>query len=204
VPPTPATVTLENPGGDADDPQEVALRRQLDMPWGSVSDKPERLVVPLPDPRRYRGVKFWSFDSFAGFRYGDDSYVMSALFIFDVPPGSPTDTHACHSVAEKWALPQIKNFDVKFDKTEMIEDSWHGQEVVVTSLDGYVDFGLARWHFSGAYAAYPAYSDACLVYGMAVPWRKHGDLAQQVRDRWVKEGVPRLIARTPTRPPPLQ
>jgi hypothetical protein len=202
VPPTPATVTLENPGGDAADPQEAALRRQLEMPWGSAEDQNRQIAIPMPDPWKYRRVKFWAFDHFVGFRYGDDSHVVNAAMVLDVPKGSPTDTKTCRSVAEKWALPQLKNFDVKLEGPETTEFDWRGQPVLVTSLDGYVDFGFDRWRFSAAYAAYPAYPDACLVFGMAVPWRKHADLAREVRDRWVKEGAVRLRTRTTARPIP--
>ena len=80
------------------------------------------------------------------------------------------------------------------------KSAWQGKSILVESVDGYVDFGLERRKFSAAYAAYPAYPDACLIFGMAVPWREHEDLARQVRDRWVKEGVPQIRTMTPTRP----
>jgi hypothetical protein len=104
------------------------------------------------------------------------------------------------SRADKWGRPQLKNFEVKVGMPEMHEAQWRGQTILVKSIDGYVDFGFERRRFSAAYAAYPAYPDACMIFGVAVPWGKHPELAMQVRDRWVKEGVPRLQARTPTKP----
>jgi hypothetical protein len=35
---------------------------------------------------------------------------------------------------------------------------------------------------------------------MAVPWRNHAELAQQVRDRWVAEGFERMNPLTTSRP----
>lgn len=200
APPTPGSITLENPGGDADDPQEVALKRQLEMPWRYAMDKDGQVNVPMVDAENYKRVRYWAIDHFTGFRYGDDYHVMNVVLVQDIPEGATMDSRECLAQADKWGRPQLKNFEVKLGMPEIHEEQWRGQPVVVKSVDGYVDFGLERLRFSAAYAAYPAYSDACLIFGVAVPWRKHPDLAMQVRDRWVKEAVPRIQARTKTKP----
>jgi hypothetical protein len=199
-PPTPESITREEPGGDAHDPQQAALIRQLTLRWGGRRDKDNQLVVPLVDPGHFKRVRYWIFDHFVGFRYGREFYLANAVFIQDIPEGERADSAACMRRAEKWVRPQLKAFQVKLGRTEATEKSWRDHPIQVKRVDGYVDFGLKRRRFSAAYAAYPAYPDACLVFGVAVPWGEHADLARKVRDRWVEEAVHRIRPLTPTRP----
>jgi hypothetical protein len=145
-------------------------------------------------------VRYWVFDHFVGFKYGKDYHVLNAVVIQDVPDGAPVDPQTCMQRLEKWSFPQFKNFEVKIEETEYTESRWRDHDIQVKVLDGYVDFGLERRRFSAAYAAYDAYPDACLGFGVAVPWRDQKELAQKVRDRWVREGVPLLRPMTPIRP----
>jgi hypothetical protein len=200
VPPTPATVTPAHPGGDAADPDEAALQRQLHEGWGWAEDKDGQLRVPLVDWKNYERVRYWAVDHFVGFKYGSDYNVLNVVFIQDAPEGEPMDSRRCLKRAEKWGHPQLKSFEVKLGEQRTTENQWRGKPVFVKSVDGYVDFGLERRRFSAAYAAYAAYPDACLIFGLAVPWREHPELAQQVRDRWVNEGVSRMLPMTTTRP----
>lgn len=200
APPTPSSITRATPGGDADDPEQAALLRQLERPWGSRRDKDNQLVVPLPDHKNYKRVRYWAIDHFVGFKYGDDHYVLNVVLIQDVPEGTHIDSRTCLRRAEKWAQPQMKAFEVKLGPRQTIEKSWHDQPIVVRTVDGYLDFGLKRRQFSAAYTAYAAYPNACMVFGMAVPWGKHRELAVRVRDRWVEEGVARIRPLTETRP----
>ena len=199
-PPTPATVTMDHPGGDAHDPHEAALLRQLNESWGAQEDKDGQLRIPLVDWKNYERVRYWAIDHFVGFKYGKDFHALNSVFILDVPEGSPIDSESCLKRAEKWGHPQIESFQIKLSDSHVTESRWHNLPVYVMSTDGYLDFGLERRRFSAAYAAYPAYADACLVFGFAVPWRDHDELAKQVRDRWVKEAVPRIQPLTKTRP----
>lgn len=200
APATPKSITLDEPGGDAADPQAEALRRQLEMPWQWGTDKDSQLRVPLVDPGHMKRVRYWALDHFTGFRLGSDFYVMNVVFIQDVPKDEPVDSRECLQRAEKWGHPQMKSFEVKLDGIRMSQEKWMNKPVVVKSVEGHLDFGLERRRFSAAYAAYPAYEDACLVFGVAVPWEEHEELAKEVRDRWVKEAVPRIRPLTKTRP----
>ncbi len=200
VAPTAATITQEHPGGDAGDPHEAALLRQLNERWGFQEDKDGQLRVPLVDWKNYERVRYWAIDHFVGFKYGSDYHVLNVVLIQDVPDGAPMDSKSCLQRAEKWGHPQLKSFEVKLGEHHFTKTEWRGQPIFVESVDGYLDFGLERRRFSAAYAAYAAYPDACLVFGLAVPWRDHKELAQKVRDRWIKEGVPRLRLLTKTRP----
>ena len=66
--------------------------------------------------------------------------------------------------------------------------------------DAEFEYMFKERQVSAAWASYPAYPDACLIFGLVVPWEGHPDLAKQVRDRWIKEGVKRLRPRTKKRP----
>src|SRR6202008_639942 len=115
-------------------------------------------------------VRYWALDHFLGFRYGADYHVVNVVFIHDLPEGTPNNSLTCMRKIEKWGRPQLKAFEVKLSEPHTVEQKWRDKPVLVTSVDGYVDFGLKRRQFSAAYAAYPAYPNACLVFGMAVPW----------------------------------
>ena len=82
------------------------------------------------------------------------------------------DSEMCLREAEKWAHPQLKSFEVKLGEQRITKDQWQGKSILVESVDGYVDFGLERRELlGGVYAAYPAYTDGCLILGVAIPWR---------------------------------
>src|SRR5712675_1924385 len=70
APPTPKSVTHDHPGGDAADPNEAALQRQLDERWGYQEDKDGQLRIPLVDWKNWERVRYWVFDHFVGFKYG--------------------------------------------------------------------------------------------------------------------------------------
>jgi hypothetical protein len=200
APPSPKSISKETPGGDAHDPHQAALLRQLEMPFGFGMDKDHQLRVPMPDPRNQKRVRYWAIEHFTGFRYGSDYHVMNVVLVQDVPDGSKEDTHSCLQRVDKWAFPQLKSYEVKLGAPTLTEVEWEGKPITVKSVDGQFAFGLEQREFSAAYAAYPAYPDACLVFGIAVPWRDQEELAKKVRDRWVHEAVSRLKPLTPTRP----
>jgi hypothetical protein len=200
APPSLSSISRDTPGGDAYDPERAALLRQLEMPWGERRDRDNQLAVPLPDHRNYKRVRYWAIDHFVGFNYGEDHHVLNVVLVQDVAEGVELDSQNCLRRAEKWAQPQLKSFEVKMGLRQTVRSQWQEHAIWVRTVDGYVDFGLKRRRFSAAYTAYPAYPDACLVFGMAVPWGEHPDLAKQVRDRWVAEAVGRIRPLTETRP----
>lgn len=199
-PPTPKSVTRSHPGGDAFEPHRAALERQLTAPWGARDDKDHQLLVPLPDWKNWKRVRFWGVDHFVGFRYGDDHHLVSAGFLLDVDPNQKQTSRTCMRRFEAWALPQIRNYDVKFGPVREYERSWRGQPIVVQSVDGYVDWAFSRIQFSAAWASYPAYPDACLAYSVSAQWDGQPELAQSARDRWVDEAFAQIRPLTDTRP----
>lgn len=187
-PPTPATVTAKEPGGDAEDPERAALERLLGEVWGARTDKDEQLLAPMPDRDHWKRTRYFGFDHLVGFRYGNEHRAMIAVRVQDLPPGTPVKSETCMRAFEDWARPQIAGFDVKLQPLPTKVVRWRGQPLVIQSVDGWVSWGIGSADFSVAWAAYPAYKDGCLIYGVALPWRDQPVLAKRVRDRWVNEG----------------
>jgi hypothetical protein len=189
-------VSVKEPGGDAEDAQQAALFRQLEEPWGARTDKDEQLLVPLPDWQNWKRVRFWGVEHFVGFRYGNEHHLLAIGFVQELPAGTPVTSETCMRRFEQWGRPQTKPFDVKFGPFSVAHQRWRDQRLEVHAVDGEFSAGFTTTSFSAAWAAFPAYSDGCLIYAVAVPWREHPELAKQVRDRWVKEGFKQIDART--------
>lgn len=181
-------MTRDHPGGDAPDQHEAALRRLLLEPWGARNDKDDQVHAPTPDWEHWKRVRYYNVEHFTGFRYGKDHHAIGIVFIQKMPPGTPVKSELCLREFEAWGRPQIKSIDVKFGPFSQKLSRWRDQTLVIQSVDGRVNWGFAAIEFSAAWAAYPAYPDACLIYAVALPWRGHADLARAVRDRWVTEG----------------
>src|SRR5262245_52802112 len=93
LPPTPASITRSNPGGDAADPEAAALGRLLQEPWGHRKDRFNTLKVPLADWKKWRRVRIWSQPTRAAYRYGDNHYALSAILYTKVD--GPNDPDRC-------------------------------------------------------------------------------------------------------------
>jgi hypothetical protein len=196
APPTPASVSVKEPGGDAQDPQRAALERLLGEPWGGRTDKDEQLLAPMPDWEHWKRTRYWGFDHLVGFRYGKEHRAMIAARVHEMPAGVPVKSETCMREFVDWARPQIAGFDVKLSPFQVKVARWREQPLVIQSVDGWVSWGIGSADFSAAWAAYPAYKDACVIYGVAVPWRDQPELAKQVRDRWINQGFVGLDALT--------
>jgi hypothetical protein len=172
----------------------------LDEPWGLRDDKDGQLHAPTPDWSNWKRVRFKMVKHFTGFRYGEEHHVMALAFLLDVPPDLAQTTESCMNRFEAWARPQLSDYDVRFGDFKSTLKRWRNLPLQVNYVDGHVDIGFKRHHFSVAWAAYAAYPDACLIYAVAVPWFDQGALARQVRDRWVQEGFQHMKPLTETRP----
>lgn len=199
-PPTPASVTRQQPGGDADDPHRAALERLIHEPWGARSDKDEQLLAPIPDWENWKRVRFWGFDHLVGFRYGKDYHAATAARVLELPDGVPVRSETCMRAFEAWARPQIQAFDVKLSPFQTKLARWHNQTLVIQSVDGFVSWGISSAEFSVAWTAYPAYPNACLIYGIGVRWDDQPELAKLVRDRFMNEGFAELQTLTAEKP----
>jgi hypothetical protein len=200
APPKPETVTVAEPGGDALDTHWAALTRALAEPWGRRDDKDHQLFLPLPDGGKWKRVRYWGVEHFVGFRYGDEHHVIALAFVQDVEAGAATDSKSCLKRFESWARTRAKTYEPKLESIGERESRWRDQPISIRFVDGYADVAFTRKHFSAAWAAYPAYPDACLVYAVAVPWRTQPELAKKVRDRFLLEAFEKVDALTPAKP----
>jgi hypothetical protein len=205
TPPTPLSVTRDEPGGDAHDPHQAALQRELETRWGSRRDKDNQLVVPLVDKRNWKRVRYFMVDHFTGFRYGEDGHSLNVVLVQDIEPRAdapeePPDAGMCLTRAEEWAKPQFDAFGIELHSISTTYVKWKQHEIPVRLADAHFDYLFERHEVSAAWASYPAYPDACLIFGLVVSWDGHPELAKEVRERWVREGVSRLRPRTKTRP----
>jgi hypothetical protein len=172
----------------------------LERPWGRRFDKDRQVRVPVPDHAHWKRVRFRGIDHFVGFRYGKRHHVVTAAFVVDMQDAYRNDSERCMRRFEAWGRPQARSWDVRLEPIEQSSSHWNGQQIVVHTVDGRVDTLLSRRHFSAAWAAYPAYPEACLVYGVAAQWFDQPELARRVRDRFVQEGFSAMLMLTDARP----
>jgi hypothetical protein len=198
--PTPASVTRQQPGGDAEDPHRAALDRLIHEPWGARSDKDDQLLAPIPDWENWKRVRFWGFEHLVGFRYGKDYHAATAARVQELPEGVRVTSEACLRAFEAWARPQIQAFDVKLSPFQTKLARWRNQTLVIQSVDGWVSWGISSAEFSVAWTAYPAYPNACLIYGIGVRWDDQPELAKLARDRFMNEGFTELQTLTTDKP----
>lgn len=199
APPTPASVTRAEPGGDAADPHAAALERLMSEPFGPRSDRDDQLLVALPDAGNWKRVRYWGFEHFLGFRYGEDHHAMLVVFVQDAEQEHPT-SEQCIRRFEAWGRPQIKPYDVKFQPFQAHHGKFFDKPLIGIAVDGTVNLGFSRTEFSAGWAAYSFYPHACMIMAAAVPWRGSPELAKRVRDRFVNEGFPNAKPLTEARP----
>ncbi len=200
MPPTPASVTLAEPGGDAHDPHEAALLRQLEQGWGFQVDKDNQLRLPLSDTEHWQRVRFRLIDHFTGFRYGKDRHLVTVAFVVDTPPDEKQTSESCMARFEASAIEKAETAGARYREVRGKTLRWKKKPLLVHSTDGSLDFFFRHYEFSAAWAAYPAYRDACLVYAVVVQWEGYPELARKVRDRWVDEAFVAIKPLTRTRP----
>jgi hypothetical protein len=200
APPTPASVTRAEPGGDAQDPQAAALTRLLESPWGARSDKDDQLLLALPDPENWKRVRFFGVEHFVGFRYGNDHHALAAVFVQEAKDLPEITSAECLKRFEAWGRPRVQAFDVDFKPFSVKHGRFRERSRIAFTMDGSVLLGFSRPDFSAAWTAYAIYPGACLISAIAVPWRKHPQLARKVRDRFVEEGFGLIEPKTETAP----
>ena len=196
APPTPASVTRAEPGGDAKDPQAAALMRLIEGPWGLRPDKDDQLWLALPDSENWKRVRFHGVDHFLGFKYGNDHHALAAVFVQEAKGVADLDSAECLKRFEAWGRPKVQVFDVDFKPFGVKQSRYRNRSRIAYTMDGSILLGFSRPEFSAAWTAYAIYPDACLISTVAVPWRKHPDLARKVRDRFVEEGFGQLEPRS--------
>lgn len=209
APPTPQTVTVQNPGGDAADPEQAALDRLAREPWGVRRDRTNTLLVPLVDAAHWQRVRLWGYPTRAAFRFGDDHHGVVALWFS--PTTGPSDPQSCLDRFLAEARPAAEAYGTRILAsrpahpppqpsepfrvglaTEALPGAPSSGPMVVQVIDAEVDGIFSSRGYAGALAAYPSFPGTCLIQGFVVVASGHWDLASRIRDRWVAEGAPGL------------
>jgi len=194
APPTPASISPKQPGGDAADAEAAALLRLAKEDWGTKRDRWKTLRVPLADWKNWRRVRLWGQPTRATYRYGDDHYAVTSIW-YQRTEGKD-DPDACLAKFLDLTVPIAKSFDVKLGAPKVTRASQRidGEDrpMLIEVVDGAVESLFSSDEYVGAVAAYQSWPGTCLVQGFAVVAGNHRDLAVKVRDRWVAEGAAKL------------
>ena len=192
LPPTPASITRENPGGDAADPERAALERLDGAAWGIRRDRFDSLLVPLLAAPGWARVKLWGFPTRVAYRFGDEHYGVVAVW-YQRAEG-PDDPSSCLARFIDTARPLIDGYGVQATQTERVRTVMRGsaRPMVIQVVDASVDAFFSTQRYAGALAAYASWPGRCLIQGFVIVATDHGELARRIRDRWVAEGAPGL------------
>jgi hypothetical protein len=185
-------------GGQGGDAHAAALEQLKTAPFVARLDRQDAVKVLLPDGERWMRVKFWAMQSLVGYRYGKDHHAIVAGFVTHVPDN--TVTGACSRSIEEVAKPWLDAFDVaiKHDAPQAV--MWNRQVVEVDLLTAKTATLVARDDFAVAFASYPAWKNACLTIGIAIPGRGEIERAREVRDRFAKEVFSKVEILSATEP----
>jgi hypothetical protein len=195
LPPTPQTVTVKNPGGDAFDPELAALERLSREPWSNRRDRYNTLIVPLADARHWQSVWLWGYPTRAAFRFGDEHYGVVAVWY--KPTTEKNDPESCLARFIADARPTAEAYGTRVVAARLVHaEQLRGSVVrpmVMQALDADVDGLFSTRSYAAALAAYTSWPGTCLIQGFMVVAGKHKELAARVRDRWMVEAASRLV-----------
>lgn len=176
-----------------------ALLDMLQGSWGARTDKDRQALFPLVHTEQWTRVRFTMVQHFTGFRYGKDHHSLTVAFVVPLDANAPKTSAACIERFE--ADSRAKVADVGGQVTEVASTMriWRKQPLVVRTGRGEVDVFFRHHEAALAWAGYPAYPDACMVYAVVVPIGDSQDEALALRDRWV-DAFGRFIPLTKTAP----
>ncbi|APR83692.1 Hypothetical protein A7982_09041 [Minicystis rosea] len=192
--PTPASVTMANPGGDAADPELAALELLDHQGFSARRDREGTLSVQLAGAKYWRRVRLWGYPTRVAFRFGDEHYGVVAVWY--EPAKGPDDPESCLKRFIAQGRPAAEMFGVRATEVRMVRTLQIGptgsKPMVIDVIDAAVDGLTEPKEFAGALAAYESWPGTCLVQGFIVSAAKHHALAHRIRDRWVAEAAPKL------------
>ena len=215
--PTPTSVSKDNPGGDAVDPDKAALMRLLAEPLGALTDKFGTLRAAYPDWPNWRRVRFLGYPLRAGFRYGDRHYAIGAIWYSEAKPGDTPESCLGRVVDKARATgktfnlelgpitneqgtcaPRLSVLEPKPRPANLPPNARPSQKAVpkpMPTARTEASFATltASGHWLAAAAAYPSWPGTCLVQGFAVDGSEHPDLAEAVVARWLREAAGKMI-----------
>jgi len=202
VPPTPTSITREEPGGDANDPHHAALERLATGEWGWRNDRRDVFHFPLSDWPNWRRVKFWGLPTFVAFRYGDAHRAVAALWVRRLREEDPEDLQVCLDRMEAWAQPIAEAYRTQFTRGEPTYASWKSKDdVMIQTINADVAGFFSRSSYRAVVGVSFAWPRVCVMYGYAFRAEEDEALVDTVRERYVKEAFSRLTVNDPHRSP---
>lgn len=185
-------------GGSGGVEHAAALEELKLAPLTARVDKQGSVRILLPDAEHWMRVTFWGVPTLLGFRYGRGHHAIVGGYITHTADNRAPG--ACAQSFEKWALPLIDAYDIDIQRDPPTAVPWHDKNpddvptiADIESLYAKAATLMEQGEQAIGYGVYPAWPGACLVVGVAVPARD-GDVerAKQVRDRFVKEVLPKV------------
>jgi len=202
APPTPASITREEPGGDAEDPHHAALERLATGEWGWRNDRQDVFHFPLSDWPNWRRVRFWGLPTFVAFRYGDEHRAVAALWVRRLREEDPEDLQVCLDRMEAWAQPIAAAYRTEFTKGKPSYTSWKSKDdVIVQTVDADVAGFFSHSRYRAVMGVSFAWPRVCVMYGYAFRSEDDDAFTDTVRDRYLKEAFSRLTVNDPLRSP---
>jgi hypothetical protein len=196
-------------GGPGGDGHSAALEQLRVAPLLGKTDKQNSVVIQLPDGANWTRVRFLTVPGLVGFRYGKSHHAIVAGFVTHVDDN--TVEGACAKSFESWAMPWVEAFEVDLHHDPPGAFPWTipaaaaprpakgeplaPKKIAIVEVDplfAKTATVLSRESYAAAWASYPAWDKACLVVGVAVPARDDESRAREVRDRFVKEVLPKV------------
>lgn len=201
LPPSPKTITREEPGGDAHDPLRAAHERLARESWGWRADKRDVFHFPLSDTKNWRRVRFWGVPSFVGFRYGDKHHAVAALWARKLREGDAPTADTCMKRFEDWGNGVADQYSTRISEVTEQRATWREpDDVLVKTLEAQVKTLLSRRRYLGVVGATIAWPGVCVAYGYAFDADDVEEPAREARDRYAREAFKQL-ARIPEAPP---
>lgn len=207
-------------GGVGGDGHSAALEQLRVAPLAPKADKQNSVLIPLPDGPNWTRVRFLTVPGLVGFRYGKSHHAIVAGFVTHVDDN--TVEGACSKSFESWAMPWVEAFEVDLHHDAPAAFPWTipaapvvrppagapalapvPKKIAIVDVDPlYAKTAtvLSRESYAAAWASYPAWDKACLVVGVAVPARDDEARARDVRDRFVKEVLPKVVVTAQAEP----
>lgn len=179
----------------------AALERLAMQPFAARNDRQATTFVPLADAPQWRRVKFWMFDPFTGFRYGDAHHAVGGVYLIDSPERDATSETCLHAF-ERWGSPLIRGLEVELGSPQTTKVTWRGQAMTVRTRDASVLWGTEKNTWAGVYGAYVPWPGTCAVLAYAFRGEEDLALARRVRDRFAERAYPLFFTRGAERPKP--
>jgi hypothetical protein len=191
--PTPSSVTLNEPGGDAPDKELAALMRLTNAAdIGQRNDKWGTLKMGQIDPNHWKRATIFGTPTRVTFTYGDDSHAVSAV-VYE-PSEGPSDPRSCLAKFMRFANEMAQTYDIDYQVSPI-----HDAEQVVDGVkkpiaevmvEGRVNSPFMANAYAAGIVAYQSFPGTCLVQSFAAVATRHPEVARKVRDTWMASAAP--------------